>query len=419
MKLSMPEAKKTSPARKILFTAVILALAAIGAFYWHSSGRMVLQGAVSGALLPVQAEISGQVSKTLASEGDLVAKGQGLVQLENSALKETYLREEQARLQMEASIPPQALADNGALKEELTLRLEQESLAEQAAHSFLQEASTEEARAAVALRRATIQHGEKRISDEQYQEAQLAHNRAKRLLEAARIDQERASLARAGTTTELRRIRNTSASGHDEASASLLKAYELQSLKAYAAADALNASIIRAPHAGVVAGLTTQPGAFISAGETALFLLPVSVPPSIVIYATAEDAAKLQPGMACSVAIPASAAGPFDGEIAAVLPNMQMNANEIAGPDGKSAVENLPFRVHVRLSGVEGVAASTNATNANSAPLPFIDGSRAEVTVYLHKPGILGTKENTGAAKTDTGTAPEKTSGGEAPAKSE
>lgn len=385
MKLTMQEAKKTSPVRKALIIAGILAITAMGAFYLFSSGRIVLQGAVSGALVPIHAEMSGQVTVVLVSEGEVVPKGQSLIQLENSALKEAYLREEQARLQMEATLPPHVLADTGPRREELTQRLDQQTLAEQAGRNFLQEASTEEARTAVALRRATILRNKNRISQEQYLETQLAHSRAKHLLETARADQERASLARAETSAELRLLRNASPAGYDQATAALLKAYELQRLKAYAAADALNASIIRSPHAGLVAGITVQPGSAITSGEAALFLVPVSVQPSVIVYATAEEAAKLQPGMLCSVAVPASAAGPFEGEITAVLPGMQVSASAQNKGNEIDDARLLPFRVHVRLSGTDFMTASGNSTAAVPVSLMLMEGSKAEVTVYLHK----------------------------------
>ena len=378
MKLSMPEPQKKSRLFRKLIPVVLILIIALAGLYWLSTSKLTLHGQVSATILPVAPEVSSRVSRVAVQEGERVVAGQPLVLFESAALQEAFFREQQALLQLEAAIPPQLLRRENVSEESLMQRLEQAQAQERDALLVFNDMAAEDARAAVAMRRATIQRNEGRITQDQYREAQDAHARALGTREAARVDHEKKSLARSAAETELRRLREaTPLSPEDEANAAMLvKTYEAQAVRTQAAAAALNAAVLRAPTAGMVTAILTRPGAELHTGEAALYLIPTPVMYAAIAHVSSGDAATLRIGQPCSVTI--SGQGPFEGLVTGVVPRSvpftrPANASDAASaqPEGtKDAAQmdaakdiaTLPFQVHVRFFPGSGPLASAQGS---------------------------------------------------------
>jgi multidrug resistance efflux pump len=206
---------------------------------------------------------------------------------------------------------------------------------------------------------------EGKIPEERRQEALLAHERAKRVLEQARAEYETRSLARAAAVAELRDLR---AAARD--SGLNLREYEEQRARTRAAEENLGAAVLRAPEDGFVTEIAAAPDATLTAGQTALQFLPLAASPEIVLFVSEKTAALLAPGQRCAIRI-ASVPGPLEGAVASLSPRP---ADSRDNREDGGEEENILVRIRL--------AFKTQPAAANGPPfLP--DGAAAVATIYL------------------------------------
>jgi multidrug resistance efflux pump len=264
---------------------------------------------------------------------------------------------------MEAAVPPALLPSLARPDRERRLALARQ--AEEEALRFVGEASAAEAGAAVAARRAVLVKKEGKIAADRYQEALLAHERAKKVLDQARAEYEARSLARAAAAAELREL-----SAAMRASGLNLNSYEEQRARTRAAEKALDAAVLRAPEDGLVADVAADPGTELAAGQTALLFLPLSASPEVSAFVSEKTAAHLRPGQRCLVRV-SSVPDPLEGSVAALAPRPAGIPEREEDGTGEEKIMVL-----IRLTAREQPA---------GLPPLLPDGAPAVITIYLNE----------------------------------
>ncbi len=359
MNLSLPP-KSTGRRRGAVAVLLLLIAAAAGAAYvLFTSNRLVLRGAMVSNMRTLRAETDGMVKKTLVTEGMHVRAGDVLLRLEAADLRDEAIREQQALVRMEAALGPDARQAAAIMEtpEELRLRLASDERAEELARRNLQNASTEEAAAAVTLRRAMILKGQGQLSEEKYQAAVLQHQRARQTMDRFKNEYERQSGARAATSAKIR-LADSAARSQDYLP---LKAYAVQQAKVRSLLDRLEAAAVRAPADGMIGTILVEPGASVSVGQPVIHFLPPGPGiPVAVADVTKEEAAKLREGQVCQVAVAALGDASYPGTIVAVTPR------PAAMPTGAAtAGAGKPFQVRVAVHLPEQAPASDRQTPSN------------------------------------------------------
>jgi multidrug resistance efflux pump len=365
MTLAMPKASPPPRRlREILLAAAGLLLIG-GGLYWFYADQISLTGRVTGAAIPVKAPIAGTVSRIPAREGQSVPKGEPLLFLKDDGLRDALERERQALARMEAAVPPSLRPSLAGTAPNLEALIPLAQQAEAEALRFVGEASTAEAGAAVAARRAALLRQEGRIAEERRQEALLAHERTKKVLEQARAEYENKSLARAAAVAELRGLREAM-----RGAGLNMREYEEQRARTRTAEENLGAAVLRAPEDGFVTEILAGPDATLTAGQTALHFLPLAASPEIVLFVSEKTAALLAPGQRCVVRV-ASVPGALEGAVASLSPRPSGSRDD---QEGGGEEENILVRIRLAFK-------TQPAVTGNPPFLP--DGAAAVATIYL------------------------------------
>lgn len=391
----MPEKKQRPAIRPLYVLLVLLLLGGIAAVYWHNSGRVSLVGEVKDSVVSLSPGISGVFSRIEVREGQRVVKGQPLISLDAGAQQRALAEERQKLAQFEALLPPQyvrAPGPGGRLQDEESLeeRLARQRGEEASAERRLQRAADREAQAAITYNRAAMLASQGQLSARERDAAAAALDEARLEVQAAKAAFESFSLARSGTSAEIRRVKeNQNAIGADTLPANLrVKNYELQRERVRAATAALEGTVVYAPEDGIVTEITARAGGPATAGAPCLYmaLLDKSV---IVMAQVPDDAAKkLRLKQQCRLEIAGASNNPYEGYISNLLPKSSAPADK----DGETAAAS-GIRAQIAITGPAG---DERVEEENSPTLYLLGGAKADIVVLLRAP-LHGQEQETPA----------------------
>lgn len=363
-----------------LFALLLLGGVLFGGYwFWQRSGHIRFEGAFNPGARLLLANRDGMVLRLEASEGTAVSKGSLLLLFDDSALRKELIQEQEKLARLTALLPPEMVSrtPSGELVPlqqggvSLSDSLEQQRLEEEKGTARLQAATDNEAAAAILYSRMANLFAQGKASAEDKDTAEAALDAARAEVQEAKKAFEALSLSRAGTGTEIRRIRDYHSSiGADALPADMrARNYAVQYAKVEQLVEMIDNSAIFAPENGTVTKVLVGEGESAAIGQPCVAFLPHSAFASVSADVDKETAARLQQGQQCTIrfadAESAADRQELPGYIRAVFP----------APTGQDGV--LPGSVRVL------VAFNTSAA---SGPLPFIQGSKADVTVQLREP---------------------------------
>lgn len=398
MKLTMPEAKKSTATRKWLYAVVAgLALcAAGGGVYWHIAGRVALEGLFMNMNLPVSALQNGRVQSVGVTVGDAVRQGDVLVTFDQGNLKQTLEAQRQKLKEIEMLLPPSMMQAQGvpvgapmtgvsgagqaagqALQqsESLTQKLDRLRAEEEAAERRLHEASSREAQAAVYYNRVSLLVSKRRMHPEDRSAAEVVLQMAKAETENAKKAFEAISLKRFDAGKDIQKVKDIqAASGADMVPDTLrLKQYDEQRQRLLATMQALESTRLVAPADGVVLDVIVQAGSDVAAMQPCVVLRPVSRPPLVRALAEAGDLGKLTLGQEAEITLKGPQDVSLSGFVSGFAPPSRQG-DTVYAPDGQPKTV-----VWITLDTPE-------AQETRDRMFAMPQGSVTDVTVALRKP---------------------------------
>lgn len=390
MDLNLPE--KTKPAVRrlpwLVLMAALLSAAAGGAWYYHRSGRMQLEGVLQSNLRTLVAERGGQVMEVAVPPGARARAGDPLIRFDEAAARSALLQGERQLQALAMLVPPQLLRaplpDGG--DENLTEGLERRRAAEEAARQRLQEATDREARSAVLHSRASTLAARGKLTRQELENAQAHLDAAREEVRKARQSFENLSLERATAGAEIRRIRDMqAAAGADGVSGEVrLRRFEQQQAQVAELRAALAAAVIRAPADGLVVDVAVHPGDRTAAMQPCVLFRPDGRGPQARALVPENEARRLTPGQQCRVRLAGTEDSDFEGVIMALRPGLPASA-----PPGEGTGESLT---------AVWIGLFSRERDGEPPALPE-DGARVEISVLLRAP-LLNPAAYAGSAGT-------------------
>ena len=356
MSLTMPAPKYTASGHMLWFAlAAVLLLAGIGAaaFYYHS-GRLQLEGVLHNNLRPLASEYGGRVTQVDARPGLRVSQGMALVRFDDTVLRSTLFKEEQQLQALAMLVPPglaRAPGNGGGADESLTDRLERQRLEEETAKRRVQEATDQEAQAAILHSRASILAAQGKLGRQEFESAKAYLAAARKQTRDARQIFETLSLERAATRVEIQRMRDMQTLvGADRLSeGERLQHFEAQKARVANLRAQLTAAVIVAPADGVVVDVIAQSGDTIAPMQPCLLFRPDGPAARVRALVPERKAAGLRAGQPARIRLNApDAAGAvnLDGFVSVVTPGLPAAAVwiDILPQSGDDAIRALPQR---------------------------------------------------------------------------
>ncbi|MDL2266659.1 HlyD family efflux transporter periplasmic adaptor subunit [Desulfovibrio sp. OttesenSCG-928-G15] len=402
MKLTMPEAKKSSGTRKWLYAVVagLAFCAAGGGVYWHFAGRVPLDGLFLNTNLPVSARQAGRVQSVGVTVGDAVRQGDVLVTLDPGNLKQVFEQQRQKLKEIEMLLPPSMMQAQGApvampgqlqsqvqgqrhglmqnqmlhQAESLTQKLERLRSEEVSAQRRVDEASSREAQAAVYYNRVALQVARGRMHPEDRNAADVALQMARAETEKAKKAFEAVSLQRFDAGKDIQKVKDIqAASGADMVPETLrLKQYEDQRQRLLATMQAMEDTRLTAPEDGVVLDVIVQAGANVEAMQPCVVLRPTARPPLVRALAEVGDLAKLMLGQEAEITLKGPQDVSLSGFVSGFAPPSRAG-DTVYTPDGQPKTV-----VWITLD-------TPQAQEARDRMFAMPQGSMAEVEVALRK----------------------------------
>jgi len=328
----MPIQKHTPSSRILWFAlAAILLLAVIGAgVFYYQSGHLQLDGILQSNLRPLASEYGGRVTQVDARPGLRVSQGTVLVRFDETALRSALFKEEQQLQALAMLVPPSLVRvpGIGGGDESLTERLERQRLVEETATRRLQEATDQEAQAAILYSRASMLVTQGKLSKQELESAEAHLAAARKQVRDARQIFETFSLERAATGVEIQRMRDMQTLvGADRLSeGERLQHFEAQEARVADLRAALAAAVIVAPTDGVIIDVAVYPGDSIAPMQPCLLFRPDGQAARVRTLAPQREAARLRAGQPARIHLNTPEAMDLNGFVSAVTPGLPAGA---------------------------------------------------------------------------------------------
>jgi len=339
----MPEQKQNASGRILWFAlAAILLLAGAGAgVFYYQSGRLQLEGVLQNNLRTLASEYGGRVTQVDARPGLRVPRGTVLVHFDEAALHSALFKEEQQLQALAMLVPPSLtrVPEIGGGDESLTERLERQRLVEETAQRRLQEATDQEAQAAILYSRASMLAAQGKLIRQELEGAEAHLAAARKQVRDARQVFETFSLERAATGMEIQRMRDmqTLVGAGRVSEGERLKHFAAQEARVADLRAALAASVIVAPVDGTVIDVAVHPGDSIAPMQPCLLFRPDGQAARVRALAPEREAARLRAGQPARIRLNTPEAVDFDGFVSAVTPGLPASAVSVAGNDASLA----------------------------------------------------------------------------------
>jgi HlyD family secretion protein len=301
---------------RIIAGLTLLTAAAGGAWWWLNrpaeSGPVVLTGNVEVRQVNLGFKVAGRIQSLKVDEGDSVAEGQTLAQLEKIYFEDSIAQITGQRDQAKAAL---AKMKAGNRPEEIAQA----------------EATVKEREATVANTRITLERAEQLLRSnvgtrKAFDDAQSAYREAEARLHSGR---EALRLMRAGFRTE----------DIDAARAQLAEREAALQVAKRQLAD----SDLVAPSRGVVLSRVREAGAIVAAGET-VFVLSLTDPVWVRSYVSEMDLGRIKPGMEVSVRIDTPGAPPLKGRIGFISTTAEFTPKTVETRELRTA---LVYRIRI------------------------------------------------------------------------
>lgn len=303
--------------RHALIALLSLALAAAGAGYlWWSRaqapGPLLLGGNVDIREVNLGFRVGGRVSEVLVEEGDRVAAGQKLAQIDPEPLKRALAQAEAA---LAAAVAGEALLLAGSRSEDVArLRAQMNALEAVAANADT-----------------NFRRQQRLVSANAVSEQALDNARAAR--EQAQGDFAAAQQAYAAAVAGARPEELQQARAQTAAAEAALQTAALQ----------LDDATLAAPSQGAVLTRAVEPGAMVAAGATAL-TLSLDRPVRVRAYVEEPDLGRFPPGARVEVLTDARPGQPYVGRVGFVSPRAEFTPKQVETQDLRTA---LVYRMRI------------------------------------------------------------------------
>jgi HlyD family secretion protein len=300
----------------ILIGLFLLAAGAAGAWWWvnrqPAAGPIQLTGNVEVRQVNLGFKVAGRIQRLKVDEGDRIAEGQALAQLEKVYFEDSIAQLAAQRDQAKANLAkmvagnrPEDIAQAEAGVKEKEATLANAKITFDRADQLL--------RSSVGTRKA-------------YDDALAAHREAEARLNSAR---EALRLMRAGFRVE----------DIDAARAQLADREAALQVAQRQLAD----SDLIAPSQGVVLSRVREVGAIVAAGET-VFVVSLTNPVWVRSYVSEMDLGRVKPGMEVSVKIDTPGAPLLKGRIGFISPTAEFTPKTVETQELRTA---LVYRIRI------------------------------------------------------------------------
>ena len=289
-------------------------------------GLILANGRIEGDTLVVAAKVPGRIKAVYAEEGDTVALGSTMAELDDSQIK---AKTEQAKAALAAA---EAGSDASAqaldlLKRETTIQMEKSAAAVANARAVLTKAKAQERQAAKDAERFKVLAAEGSIGRQKAEQAALAW-------EAARND--RLSAASAVLVAEKqqedahlgsRRIKAKTAE-----TLSVAARAEQAKAAVHEAESVFNDLTVKAPGKGVVTSKITNPGEVAAAGAPLFTLVDLDAL-YLKVFVPEKEIGRLKLGQKARIFLDSMPDKPFDGTVKTISSKAEFTPKEVQTPD--------------------------------------------------------------------------------------
>jgi HlyD family secretion protein len=304
--------------RKRIGIVVTLALLAAGggAWWWFSrppaGGPLVLTGNVEVRQVNLGFKVAGRIDRLKVDEGDSVAEGQSLAQLEK-----VYFEE--------------AIAQITAQRDQAKAALDKMKAGNRPEEIAQAEATVKEREASVVNAKITLDRADQLLRSnvgtrKAYDDALAAHKEAEARLNSGR---EALRLMKAGFRVE-------------DIEASRAQLAEREAALQVAKRQLIDADLL-APSKGVVLTRVREVGAIVGAGET-VFVLSLTEPVWVRSYVSEVDLGRIRPGMEVSVKIDTPGAPVLKGRIGFISTTAEFTPKTVETQELRTA---LVYRIRI------------------------------------------------------------------------
>ena len=308
------------PGRRMLAGAAlaVVLLAALAGYFWHQhraadpNAELALSGNVDVHQVELAFRVTGRVARLEAQEGDRVATGAVLAQLDRVPF-ETDVAAAQADVQ-------QAQAQ----LEKLQHGYRSEEIAQ--ARAIVAQRAADLSNARVTLKRQQELVAAGLVTHQQIDDAQ------------ARVDQSEAQLAGARDQLAMEQ-RGSRAEDIDSAKAMLAAAQARLAKTQTALADAT----LLAPSAGIISVRAREAGAMVQAGQT-VYTLTLNDPVWIRAYVPQPRLGRIKPGMTVSVSIDSMPGKQYQGTVGFISPDAEFTPKSVQTDQVR---DDLVYRIRV------------------------------------------------------------------------
>lgn len=320
---------QTTKKRFLRMTSAMLALAVLAggvALYRYKEGRLELHGRVQTRYTVVPAASGGRVSDVAVVAGAPVTRGQVLVRLDEEARRTALVQAQEQLTLLAQMLPTQYRPAPESGGESLDQRHERLQGEEEAATRHLQEATDREAEASVLYSRIAMMAARGKATGDDRAAAERYLAEVRRQKERAKHESEAASLSRATSGADIRRIKDAQrASGAADLPADIrVDRYRQQEERVSIAMRALEQSLLCSPVDGVVTEVLAIPGREVKPGAPLVVLRQEGAPLSVSARASADERKEIKPGMRCFVRVTGEDTN-FDGYVSDLRPDQAGN----------------------------------------------------------------------------------------------
>jgi membrane fusion protein YbhG len=301
--------------------AIVLAVALAFAMGWWWLGRsgqgseFVLTGNVEVRQVNLGFKVGGRIAKLKVDEGDTVAPGQPLAELEKVYFRDTITQLTASRDQAKANL---AKLQAGNRPEEI-------AQAEAAVHERKALAKNAE----IAMARAQMLHDKSVGTQKALDDAQAAY---------------RETEARLNSAMQALRLMKAGARAEDIAAAKAQLAEREAALQV--AQRQLADAVLTAPSKGVVLSRVHEPGAIVAPGET-VFVLSLTDPVWVRSYVSEPELGRVRPGMEVKVTTDTPGTGALTGRVGFISSTAEFTPKTV---ETRELRTSLVYRIRIVVS---------------------------------------------------------------------
>ncbi len=311
--------------RKVVGIAAVAGVVLAAFFLWRwldnrHAGNLTLYGNVDIRQVDLAFRVAGRINAVLVDEGDSVAEGQALAQLDADLL--TQQRDE-AAARLEGEKASLARLERGYRVEEVA-----QAKAAVSAATALSE------NAAINLRRVTAMRTSNAISQKELDNARAQSRETAARLRSA---QDQLNMLLSGYREEDVQAQRAAVAAAEAA----LNRAEIQ----------LHDSVLTAPQKGVVLTRAREAGAIVQTGQT-VYTLTLTDPVWLRAYVDEPDLGRIKPGMAVRVLVDAAPGKSFPGKVGFISPTAEFTPKTVETREVRTA---LVYRLRVQAEDPENL----------------------------------------------------------------